>query len=479
MAEKVEEVVAETPVKDIKDSEEVKSEPAEPAPKVEDQETTDGVKTEDSTVAKNDAADSGEATEEKVKVKEDEDDKSDKDYKENKETAVERTGDNKRKYKDDRHNRKDPREDLRKYRDSRKNVKTDFEALPETDDHDEILKQVEFYFSDSNLFYDDHMRSLVLGNREDKYGANESVPVAVIHSFKRMRRFQPYTAVLAAIKESKTLDLVGEKEDEIRRKEPLKKPDIVENDFKDPSIPRAIYAKGFPEESRTTQFDIEGFFTPYGPLNSVRLRRSHPDRLFKGSVFVEFETEELQKEFLAIDPKPKFEGKELQIMSKREYCEMKVKDINDGKVKRNNNYKNYYRPNFNNNDRGGRGRGNFRGRDDRGDRGGRGGRGRGRGRGGNRDDRDNRNGHRDRNDWKSRREDFQKGGRDEYGRKARGGLTDEDKAAVDKILDQAEGGAKKDSSDKQDSPSKKRDREEDGEKGESEAKKVKAVEAET
>jgi lupus La protein len=179
------------------------------------------------------------------------------------------------------------------------------------------------------------MRSRVLGNKDDKYGANLSVPIKDIHSFKRMKRFQPYSAVVAALKESKTLEVVGDQEDEIRRKVALEKPAEEDAEFGDPTIPRAIYAKGFGEEGSTTQFDIEAFFTPYGPLNSVRLRRTFPDRHFKGSVFVEFETEELQKEFLAMDPKPKYEGKELLIKSKRQYCDEKLDDVKSGKIRSN------------------------------------------------------------------------------------------------------------------------------------------------
>lgn len=185
------------------------------------------------------------------------------------------------------------------------------------------------------------MRSRVLGNRDNVYGENHAVPIKDIHSFKRMRRFQPYSAVVEALKGSSTLDVVGEGGDEIRRKNPLEKPKENEAEFGDPSIPRSIYAKGFPEEGRTTQFDIEAFFTPYGPLNSVRLRRSFPERLFKGSVFVEFETEELQQEFLAIENKPKFEGHELLIKSKRQYCDEKMEDVKNGKIQSNKRHLNF------------------------------------------------------------------------------------------------------------------------------------------
>jgi lupus La protein len=215
----------------------------------------------------------------------------------------------------------------RKHEDFRKNVKTNYDTLPESSDPDEIRKQVEFYFSDSNLAYDDYMSSLVGGSD------NHAVPIKIIHSFKRMRRFQPFSAVIAALQDSKVLDLINDAE--IRRKVPFEPPKAEDDEFDDPSIPRAIYAKGFGEEGSSTQFDIETFFAPYGPINGVRLRRNLPSRKFKGSVFVEFETEDLQQEFLALEEKPKWSGQDLIYMSKREYCETKVKDIKAGKIQPN------------------------------------------------------------------------------------------------------------------------------------------------
>lgn len=277
------------------------------------------------------------------------------------------------------------------------NVKTDFESLPESDDHEEIRKQVEFYFSDSNLPQDKFLFEQVEGSK------NRSVPIKTIHSFKRMRHFQPYSAVVEALKESKFLEVL--EGDEIRRREPLEDMGTKTHyeyvkAFDDKSQSRSIYAKGFGEETGTTQFDIENFFKPYGTVRSVRLRRSKPEKVFKGSVFVEFEDEETQQSFLELDP-PKWDGKALKIMSKKEYCDTKIDDINAGRIKANDDRESYR----------GRGRG--------------GGRGRGRGRGDSRHHKDHRD--RDSNDWRGRRDDFQKSGYrdgdDEFGRdkKRRGG----------------------------------------------------------
>lgn len=168
---------------------------------------------------------------------------------------------------------------------------------------------------------------------------NNPVELSVIHSFKRMRHFQPFEAIVEAIKESTFLELTDDNKC-VRRKEPLPEalddgydPDTVKV-FEDKAMPRSVYVKGFGEEQPSTQFDIEAFFAPYGPTNAIRLRRSDT-KLFKGSVFVEFESEELAKKFLELEPKPKYKGQELQIMSKKEYCDKKVDDIKAGKIKAN------------------------------------------------------------------------------------------------------------------------------------------------
>lgn len=154
-----------------------------------------------------------------------------------------------------------------------------------------------------------------------------------------MRHFQPLSAVVEALKESTILNVV-EDDTAIQRKIPLPeglvgKPMVeIQKVHEDKSMARSVYAKGFGEEQPSSQFDIEAFFAEHGSTNSVRLRRAH-DGTFKGSVFVEFDSEETQKAFLALDPKPKWQGNELQIKSKKQYCDDKVDDIAAGRIRPN------------------------------------------------------------------------------------------------------------------------------------------------
>jgi lupus La protein len=240
-----------------------------------------------------------------------------------------------------------------------------------------VSLKVEFYFSDSNLPTDKHMTNLA--------GVSGTNPVKIteVHRFGRMQRFQPYSAVVAALKESHLLVVSGsEGLETVQRRyafDPSQKDEARET--------RTIYAKGFGGELPTTQFDIEAFFAPYGPTNAVRLRRTD-DKEFKGSCFIEFQDEEVAQKFLDLAPKPLWQGKvSLEIMSKREYMNKKNEQLRSGEIS----------PNktkiYNNN----RGRGGFR----RGYRSGR-----------EWQDRD----HRDPDDWKKRREDDQKFGFQDYNR---------------------------------------------------------------
>jgi len=74
---------------------------------------------------------------------------------------------------------------------------------------DEIRAQAEYYFSDQNLPFDRFLLSLT--------GGSENRPVSLrrIHSFKRMRRYQPFESVKEALKGSKLL--VVTERDEVRR----------------------------------------------------------------------------------------------------------------------------------------------------------------------------------------------------------------------------------------------------------------------
>jgi lupus La protein len=215
---------------------------------------------------------------------------------------------------------------------------------------------------------------------------NLAVKLKDICKFKRMHRFQPYSAVVAAMRDSKFLDISGaDSEEEIKRKKPY----ISASGASQARLAATVYVKGFGDEEPTTQFDIEAFFARYGPVNSIRLRRTD-DNLFKGSVFAEFQDEDQAKKFLELDPAPTWKEHDLKIMSKKAYVDEKTKLIQEGKIEASNNQRRFFEGKETGN-RGGRGRGDSRRTDP--------------------------------NDWKKRRDEDQKNGfKDRHrGRGGRGG----------------------------------------------------------
>lgn len=177
----------------------------------------------------------------------------------------------------DRNDRKRARGGYNQKSNRMPNIASRFDDQAESNDPDEIRRQVEFYFSDSNLPIDAYLLSATGGHR------NRPVELKKIHNFKRMRHFQPFSAVRDAVKDSDFLDLNDD--DEITRKVPLDEKftdDPMHNRtlVHTKSMPKSIYAKGFGEENKSTHLDIEAFFAPYGPISSVRLRRQE-DGAFK------------------------------------------------------------------------------------------------------------------------------------------------------------------------------------------------------
>ncbi|KAK3057105.1 hypothetical protein LTR09_002144 [Extremus antarcticus] len=301
---------------------------------IKDDEATTGASKDDSETAKANAVNGDQsqdaaatATANVTDHAEDDVEKNENGANEKNQTDGAANGDSKEKKKQDRMAEND-----RKFGGDRKwiapirKIVSKFDNLPESDDPVEIRKQVDFYFSEFNLPTDKHLWQLA-GGRE-----NKPVDVSVIHSFKRMQHFQPRSAVVAALKDSKLLNI--DDSGAITRKEPLD--EVFTDDLRanekivhERNMSRTVYAKYFGDEEEDTHQRIEEYFAPYGPVNSIRLRRWE-DGVFKGSVFVEFASEELQKKFLGTYPKPDFGDQQPEFVSKREYVDTEHK----GKVER-------------------------------------------------------------------------------------------------------------------------------------------------
>ncbi|KAG0234830.1 hypothetical protein B0O80DRAFT_424378 [Mortierella sp. GBAus27b] len=174
-----------------------------------------------------------------------------------------------------------------------------------------ILKQVEFYFSDSNLPQDKFMTELV---RKGKEGY---VSISRIASFKRMREHKDMELIVEALRESKELLEVSEDNQMVRRRVPL----VPQKDH----FQRSIYAKGFGEETPSLQLELEEYFSALGDVKQVRMRRHADTNEFKGSVFVEYATLDEATKIGATTLQ--YKGKDLLVMTKPAYCEMKAKEL--------------------------------------------------------------------------------------------------------------------------------------------------------
>jgi lupus La protein len=107
-------------------------------------------------------------------------------------------------------------------------------------------------------------------------GGALNLPVSIenLLKFGRMKRFKPASAIVAALRESKFLEVAGAKgQESVKRKVPFTEEDRPKAES------RSVYVKGFGDEEPSSQFDIEAFFGNFptyriarGQLNQVLTR---------------------------------------------------------------------------------------------------------------------------------------------------------------------------------------------------------------
>ncbi|GAM19907.1 hypothetical protein SAMD00019534_030820, partial [Acytostelium subglobosum LB1] len=160
--------------------------------------------------------------------------------------------------------------------------------MAETASHsliNKIIKQVEYYFSDSNFPSDKFLRG--------EASKNTDVNIDVIAAFNRMKNLTiDLQLITDSLRSSERLQ-VSDDGKMVRRTDPL--PDNEEHSKK------TLYSKGWPTDT-TTIDTVEEFFRPYGRVLSVRLRK-RKDRGFKGSLLADFETEDIVNKIIADAPK--------------------------------------------------------------------------------------------------------------------------------------------------------------------------------
>lgn len=190
----------------------------------------------------------------------------------------------------------------------------------------DIIRQVEYYFSESNMRRDKFLTQKVDEN-EGKW-----VPISVLLTFNRLKALTEDPKVVAEtmLKSSHGIVEISEDREKIRRHPDNALPEFNETRRKE-LMGRTAYAKGFPLDSKMDVL-IEYFNNNFEKVENVVMRKyfKQEDKAyyFKGSVFVLFETKEAAQEFVKREDL-KYGEKALLRYMQEEYVKVKRQELKD------------------------------------------------------------------------------------------------------------------------------------------------------
>merc|ERR1712154_27428 len=188
-----------------------------------------------------------------------------------------------------------------------------------------VIKQIEYYFGDHNLMKDKFMKEKI--TEDDGW-----IPLATMLTFNRLKQITEDSNIICeALRKSESgLMEVNEANDKIRRC-PSKPLPEDSKERKEEIQARSIYTKRFPKETKLDE--LEEFFSAYGKVETIYMKRDFHKHFFKGSVFVTFSKKEDADKFLN-EEETKYKDEKLEEkMAKADYFKKKSAERNPDKKK--------------------------------------------------------------------------------------------------------------------------------------------------
>lgn len=195
----------------------------------------------------------------------------------------------------------------------------------------DIIRQIEYYFSESNMRRDKFLIQKIEAD-EGKW-----VPVSVLLTFKRLKELTEDAKVVADTmrKSNNGIVEVSEDNEKVRRHPDNPLPEFNEARRKE-LMNRTAYAKGFPLDS-TMSTVLQFINNNFEKVENVMMRKyfnqGEKSYLFKGSVYILFETKEAAEEFVK-RPDLKYNEKALLRYMQEEYLKVKRQEEKDKKERR-------------------------------------------------------------------------------------------------------------------------------------------------
>ncbi|KHJ87344.1 la domain protein [Oesophagostomum dentatum] len=178
---------------------------------------------------------------------------------------------------------------------------------------EKVVRQLEYYFGNINLPRDRFL--------QDSMKQDEGwVPIKTLLTFNRLASITTDAEVIANAVKAADSEIISISEDGQKIRRNIGNP-LPENslEYWQKIKHCTVYMKGF--EQNTTLDEIMTFAKKFGQVENVLMRRTKPDRIFKGSVFITYKTREEAEKAQKDDAK--FGEIELKKMMQDDYWAMK------------------------------------------------------------------------------------------------------------------------------------------------------------